>query len=260
MSDPRNLPKVYGEKEIGRILKRATELQHREPSAPPAGVTLAELEEIAMEAGIDPSFLRRAAMEVESGGTGGLWEKVVGDELIVVRETTLEGEMVESGFERIVETLHAHSTDHGQPSLLGRTLTWRAETANKTRTIQLTVSSRDGTTQIRMEENLSQTAGGLIGGLTGGLGLGMGLGVGLPIGLEVLGSALFAVAAPIGITAVSFIGARWIYRATVQKRKREIAALFDRVVLQAQDSIDEAARSIDDGDEPAMLAPGASDG
>jgi len=260
MSDPQNLPKVYGEKEIGRILKRATELQHREPSAPPAGMTLAELEEVAVEAGIDPSFLRRAALEMESGATGGLWEKVVGDELIVVREMTLDGEMADSGFERIVETVHANSPDHGQPSLLGRTLTWRAETANKTRTIQLTVSSRDGATQIRMEENLSQTAGGLIGGLTGGLGVGMGLGVGLPIGLEVLGSALFAFAAPLGITAISFIGARWIYRATVQKRRRELTALFDKVVLQAQASIDEATRSVGEADEPALLSPGAADG
>lgn len=256
MSDERNLPRVYGEKEIGRILKRATELQHREPSAPPAGVTLAELEEIAVEAGIDPAFLRRAALEVESGSTGGLWEKVVGDELILVRETTLEGEMADSGFERIVETVHAHSPDHGQPSLLGRTLTWRAETANKTRTIQLTVTSRDGSTTVRLEENLSQTAGGLIGGITGGFGGGFGLGLGLPIGIEVLGSTLFAVAAPIGITAVSYIAARWMYKAAVNKRRREMVKLFDVVVQQAQASIERERRRLDNDEGPALIEGG----
>lgn len=253
MSDSGSLPRVYGEKEIGRILKRATELQHREPSAAPAGVTLAELEEIAVEAGIDASFLRRAAMEVDSSGAGGFWPMVVGEELVIVRETTLEGEMVQSGFERIVETVNAHSPEHGQPSLLGRTLTWRAETANKTRTVQLTVTSRDGTTQIKLEENLIQTAGGLFGGLTGGAGLGFGLGVGLPIGLEVLGSTLFAVAAPVGIMTLSFIGARWIYRATVKKRKRAMAKVFDRVVQQAQASIDEATHKIEADAETPLL-------
>ena len=68
MTEPLPLPRVYGEKEIGQILKRATDLQHEEPSAPSAaGVTLAELEDIAAEAGIDPVYLRRAAMEVDSG-------------------------------------------------------------------------------------------------------------------------------------------------------------------------------------------------
>jgi len=36
MTDPTNLPRLYGEKEIGQILKRATELQHAEPPAPSA--------------------------------------------------------------------------------------------------------------------------------------------------------------------------------------------------------------------------------
>ena len=48
MIDSTNLPRVYGEKEIGLILKRATEIQQAEPSAAtPPGITLTELEEIA---------------------------------------------------------------------------------------------------------------------------------------------------------------------------------------------------------------------
>ncbi len=55
MADHPNLPRVYGDKEIGQILKKATELQAREPSAPSSsGLTLQELEEVAVEAGIDP--------------------------------------------------------------------------------------------------------------------------------------------------------------------------------------------------------------
>ena len=62
MTDRSNLPpslsRVYGDKEIGQILKRATELQGQEPSAPSSsGLTLQELEEVAVEAGIDPRFL-----------------------------------------------------------------------------------------------------------------------------------------------------------------------------------------------------------
>lgn len=67
MSEPTHLPRLYDEKEVTRLLKRATELQREEP--------------------------------VRAAGGGGL------------------------------------SLEHGQPSLLGRSLTWQGETANKTRSL-----------------------------------------------------------------------------------------------------------------------------
>jgi hypothetical protein len=60
----------YGDKEVGLILRRATEFQRQEPAsaAEGGGLTLAELEEIAAEAGIDPRHLRRAASELDESG------------------------------------------------------------------------------------------------------------------------------------------------------------------------------------------------
>jgi hypothetical protein len=239
MSDARDLARIYGEKEIGRILKRATELQHDEPSAPARGMTLAELEEIGAEAGIDPRYLRRAALELDTGNAdASIWTRVCGDELLLVRELTLEGELADDGFERIVEAIQTSSREHGQPSLLGRTLTWRAETSSKMRTIQIVVSSRDGQTQIRLEEDLTQTAMGWMAGLTAGGGIGLGMGVGMPIGIEVLGSAAFAIAFPLGTVAIAYIGARAVYRGIVKRRRSVVGALFDRVVEEARASID----------------------
>jgi len=245
MSDP-NLPaRVYGEKEIGRILQRATELQHDEPTAPPAGMTLAELEEIAVEAGIDPRLLRRAARELDTTRTdGSIWTKVVGDEVVLVRETTLTGELEEEGFERVVAAIQMSSRDHGQPSLLGRTLTWRSETPTKTRTMQVVVTSRDGATHVRLEENLTQTAVGWMAGMTAGAGVGVGLGVGLPIGIELLGSMAFAIAAPIGTAILSYIAARAIYRALVNSRRSALDRFFDVVVEEARAAISTAARTL----------------
>lgn len=252
MTDFEGTPRVYGDEEIGRILKRATELQHREPKAPPAGVTLAELEEIAAEAGIDPTYLRRAAMELEAGtAEPTIMTKLAGDDLVIVREITLSGELAEDGFERIVAAIQTSSREHGQPSLLGRTLTWRAETASNTRTIQIVVTSRDGRTHIRAEENLVQMASGLFGGVTAGAGIGLGIGVGLPIGIEVLGSALFATAAPIGAVALAYMASRSIYRRVVARRRRAVDDLFDRVVGEAQSAIRARAAS----DRPVAIEP-----
>jgi hypothetical protein len=245
MSDSTDLARVYGEKEIGRILKRATELQHAEPSAPAAGVTLAELEEIASEAGIDPTYLRRAALEMETAhGDSSIWTRLVGDELVLVREVTLEGEMADDGFERIVATIQGAARAHGHPSLLGRTLTWRAETAAKTRTMQIVVTSRDGRTQIRLEEDLTQTAVGWMAGLTAGAGVGVGMGVGLPIALEVVGSALLAVVFPLGTITVSYIAAREVYRSIVNRRRTVLGRLFDLVVEDARAAIAERAKEL----------------
>lgn len=254
MSDSSNLPRIYGEKDIGRILKRATELQHEEPSAPAAGVTLAELEEIAAEAGIDPTYLRQAALEVDSGvRDGSFWAKVVGDELMLVREMTLPGELPDAGFERLVAAIQTNSREHGHPSLLGRTLTWRAETPSKTRTVQIVVTSRDGETRIRLEENLTQTAAGWVAGMTAGAGAGFGLGLGLPIGIEVLGSVLFSIAAPLGAIGISFIASRAIYRAVVNHRRKAVNELFERTVAEAREAI-AAAQTLEDQSRPALGA------
>jgi hypothetical protein len=256
MNEPTPLPRRYGDKEIGRILKRATELQHATPTAPGTGVTLSELVEIAAEAGIDPAFLRRAAVEVDAGvDDPSMWGRVLGGELIITRETTLPGELPADGFEDIVGVLQGTTRLHGQPSMLGRTLTWRAETPSKTRTTQIVVTSRDDMTNIRLEENLGQLASGLFAGGTTGVGVGLGLGVGLPLALNVLGSTALAVAAPLGAVGLSFLGCRAIYRAITQKRRLANDELFERIVDAAQSSI--AAATLPSSRRPtASLPPG----
>lgn len=259
MTDSTNLPRVYGEKEIGLILKRATEIQQAEPSAAtPPGITLAELEEIAAEAGIDPTYLRRAALEIESGvHKHSFWTKLVGEELMLVREVTLSGELPDSGFEQIVGVIQSLSREHGQPSLLGRSLTWRAESASKGRTIQIVVTSRDGHTLVRLEENLTQLASGLFAGTTIGFGVGTGVGIGLPIGLNVLGSMLFAFAAPVGMIGISYVASRAIYRAIVRHRRRAIDELFSRTVAEVEASIASGGTARLDRAPPAALPPGS---
>ena len=249
---PPSSSRVYGDKEIGQILQRATELQGQEPSAPSSsGLTLQELEEVAVEAGIDPRFLQRAALELGmSPADSGFWAKVVGDELMLQRETTVPGELSEDGFERVASVIQIGTKEHGQPSLLGRSLTWRAETPSKTRTVQITVTSRDGKTHIRAEENLHQFAGGLFGGGVAGGGVGIGVGVGLPLGLG-LGSALLATAIPLGVVGLSYIGAREIYRRVTSKRRLAMGELFDKILAEVYACV--ADRAVESGTPSATL-------
>ena len=125
--------------------------------------------------------------------------------------------------------MQRNSPGHGQPSLLGRTLTWRSDTPNNTRSLQVTVNSRDGETRIRAEERLHGIAGGLFGGLMGGVGMGVGMPFGLIVGLEALGSVLFAVVAPLGVVGASYLGARLIFQSVARKRRRALEDLVDRL-------------------------------
>lgn len=253
MSEHPTPPRLYGEKEVDKILKRATELQRELPSrsAASGGLSLTELEEIAVEAGIDPARLRQAAMELESGALGPEgWAKLTGEQLTLVREAVIPGEIPDSGWERVVTVVQQTSREHGQPSLLGRTLTWQAETANKTRSILLVVSARDGETHIRIEERLHQFAGGLFGGILGGVGGGIGLGAGLPMGMA-LGSVLLAVLFPVGVLGLSYLGSKEIYRAVVKGRRKVVSQLMDRVSAEVTAAI--ASSSLQEADEPRQL-------
>lgn len=249
--DPMNLSRLYGEKEISLILKRATELQHDEPPMPSAdSMTLQELQDVAAEAGIDPAYLRRAALEVDAGtAEGSTWAKFAGEELVLVREITVPGELREDGFERIVAVIERGTSEHGQTSQLGRTLTWRYERALKHRTVQITVASRDGQTSVRLEENLKDLAGELFG--ASGVGGGMvGFAIGANVGIGLVG----ALSSAVGLLGLSYLGARQIYRAIVKRRRRVMGRLFESVLTEVNAClVDEALPS---GNSPPELTAG----
>ncbi len=232
--------RLFDEDEVTRILKRATELHRDEPLAPSGGggMSLEELEDIAREAGIDPRHLRRAAMEVGAGGDDEPgWTRFFGARPTLVLETEVPGEIDPDDFERVVGAIQRSASEHGQPGVLGRTLTWTAETSGKSRTLQITVSAQDGVTRVRLEERLHQLAGGIFGGGMAGVGGGVGFGVGLPVALEVFGSAAMAVAAPLGVLGLTWLGAREVFRQVVKRRRRAVARVMDAVLLEVRAAV-----------------------
>ncbi|HUP52051.1 MAG TPA: hypothetical protein VM198_06210 [Longimicrobiales bacterium] len=239
MTDPSPGQRRYTEQEIGRILKRATEIQVAEPSsAGAAGMTLRELEDIAAEAGIDPLDLRRAALELEGGGgERRFWSRLVGQPLELSLEAAVPGELGAVGFERIVPVIQQVARDHGQASLVGRTLTWQSEPGDATRSTMVVVTVRAGETRIRVEERLVGLAKQLFGGLVGGAGTGVGVGVGVGVGIGALGSALFATVFPLGAVGIAYIAAREAYRLRVGERRRLLGTLLEGIRTEVEASL-----------------------
>lgn len=250
-------PRLYDEKEMRRLLKRATELQQEEGATAPhsGGMSLAELEEIAAEAGIDPRHLRRAAGELSSGGgVPSGWEKVTGDQLTLVHETVVPGELSPDGFERVASAIQRAAGEQGQPSLMGRTLTWQAETPGKSRRMLVTVGVRNGETHIRAEERLHQLASGLFAGTTIGGGVGLGVGVGLPVAIEVVGSMLLAFAMPVAAVGLAYMTARQIFGVVVRRRRTALAHLVDAAAREVFDAV--ADHTLAEQDRPMELPRG----
>lgn len=251
MSDQAPKRRRYGEKEVGLILKRAAELQQNEPAsaAEGGGLTLSELEEIAAEAGIDPRYLRRAAADVDSGGSmlrAGKVSYFFGAPLIIELERTLSGEFPEEEFSLFVPDVQEAAGTHGQASALGKVFTWQSTTPQGERSLQVTVTSRDGKTRIRIEERLGNLAGQLFGGMVGGGGGGVGLGIGLGVGIGALQSAAFAIAWPISIIGGAYFLARSIYTSTARKRQRALRDLLDRLTERIEEVVSRQALPSDD--------------
>ena len=130
--------------------------------------------------------------------------------------------------------------EFGEASFLGRTLTWQAETSSKLRSILLVVAPRNGETHIRIEERLDQTAGLVFSCAVGGVGAGVGLGAGLPLAVA-FGSVLLGVPFFLGLSGLSYVGARRIYRALVGKRRKAIDEMMERIAAEATSAISSAS-------------------
>lgn len=220
-------PRRYGDREVARILERATELQRAEPSvADPSGLTLAELTEIAREAGIEPSILRRAAAELDVRTEEGSWKsRLAGAPWTLRLEREVAGELPPDRFDAVIPLIQQGTHGQGTASAVGRTLTWSSQADNNSTQQQVLVSSADGRTLIRWEERFTGAAIGLFAGLVGGGGVGIGIGAGTGIAAAA-GSAALGLAIPVAVIGGSYAAARAIFRAIVRRRERTARAVM----------------------------------
>ena len=225
MSTPRPVPRRYTDEEMRRILERATELQAETDT----GLTLAELEDVAREAGIDVGALRRAADELEGVPVAPARSRVaglMGAPLSLRLERAVPTEASPAALDALIPHLQAASDGDGSASRGGRALAWRARSAQNTIELVVLVSVRDGETLSRVEERYESMAALVYGVGLGGIGAGVGLGVGVGVGVAI-GSVAMAVAFPVACLGATLLGSRALYAATVNRRTAVLESLVD---------------------------------
>lgn len=219
----------YSEKEVSRLLRRAAELQRSSPTSPnPSGLSLRELEEIALEAGIDPAALRQAATELDvRHPAAGTAATLLGAPLKLVLERTLPFEAPESAFETLIPHIQIASTTPGQASQIGRTFTWQAQAREATLALQVIITVRRGETLIRIEESRGTFAGALYGGGLGGTaGIAM---AAAAITGKVAGSVLLATGVPALLVGGAYAAFRAIFAAKHRSRQRILSDLLEKM-------------------------------
>lgn len=220
-----------------------------------SGYDAALVKASAVDAGIDAKYVERAlhekaqlqrvsAAEVTAGASMQKKPNIFfGAPVKLEYESAFDGELSGDDFEEIAEEVRRSLGEMVNVSAVGRTLTINTSIAQgrqmgKVRALQLHLASRNGRTQVRIYEDLTNTATQWFGGLLPGLGLGFGALVG-GLTSNATHSPPIVVAAIATWVATIYFAARKIYGRSARTRDAQLRDILKRVVGRAQELIEE---------------------
>ena len=241
---PSGARRRYDRDEVDEIVKRATELEANNKTAPGV-MTIGGVEEIAGEVGVKPELVRQAAESLRRSTPTATrpanqpnpW--IAGPTRLTF-ERVVEGELPESEYETLVDEIRQVLQDAGQVSQFGRSFTWSAarpgSNSGVRRSLEITVSIRAGRTRVTVQESLANLIGGVFGGIGGGMGGGgMGPMLGVAAGALHLG-ALSVLIVPVWL-GITYATARYVYRRSTSKKAGELEELADRLASLVADLV-----------------------
>lgn len=190
----------YSEEEFAIIIRQASELHEGRAAGGTEGTTsglsLAEIQAIAREVGLDADKVARAAAALPTGG-GREGKGLLGGPVKYLYEAEVPGELAEGDMGRVLDTLRREVKHQGEAVDVLGALEWKS--VGWTNQVHVTIAPRDGKTAVRILADRSATAvlatlfpilGWLIAaGLTAGSLEAVGLPAATIMGVGVLGAA-----------------------------------------------------------------------
>lgn len=175
--------------------------------------------------------IERLRADPISGGEPSAIERAIGSRLVLRVEKTIEGELPEGERARIVEALRGLLGGLGRPVYIGRSLVLRGGGGRREcrPPIQVTITSRDGKTAIRILERRVPIAVGLFGGALGATSASIGPLIGLA---SLFKAALLAIPACIALLG---LGTRALFAELGRRRARELDAAAAHVARLAEE-------------------------
>ena len=229
MPDEHAPRKLFSEKEVGRILKRATELHEAEGPSDAMGLSLDEVRQIATEMGVDPRYVAEAVADLERDGGDEERFYWLGAPLSYEMERVVEGKVSEEQWVEMVEAMRRSYRLVGVSSKVGRMLEWTHN--RRSRQVQVRVISREGKTRIRLYSRYPKAAAVTFA---------------VPIALSYMVSSLFVTAMGrfdpsgftslvIGLMGAVFLVMRFVFGRMVDKKKhkaRHLLGQLEKIVAE----------------------------
>lgn len=193
-----NDDRVYSDREVALVLKRASELEgERSPGGSGGGLTLAQLEEIAREAGLDPDLVAEAALELDARRPERT-RSLLGPPPVNRAVETVPGHPGEDALRRLIEVVDQQVPEDGIVTEALGTVRWTGR--GKLRSTQVSVGPSGDRTRIQVTRRFREQIRPMlhlipgVWGLVGGMGVAAGLGFsgGLVAGVAAGGTLLGA--------------------------------------------------------------------
>ena len=139
--------KLYSEKEIGAILKRAAELSLEQPGTNASGLSIEELQHIGQEAGLDPDLILRAAADLQRDRPD-QEPNMFGGPVSYANEFVLEGEIDHATWEEMIAGIRGTFKEPGVVSTRENVFEWTSR--GETEKAQVTARVAAGRTTISL--------------------------------------------------------------------------------------------------------------
>jgi hypothetical protein len=139
--------RLFNEKEVSEILKRASSIRSGGDVVGSGGINLEELQQVASELGYDPAHIELAARQLgaappqSNGFLGGR----------VILDRTVEGEISAEDWLGMVAVIQRYQKDAGAVTQRGFNYDWVG--SEEGASLALTVNVRNGRSRIRLESN-----------------------------------------------------------------------------------------------------------
>jgi hypothetical protein len=153
MADHRRL---YTEREISAILKRAGEMQADQGISETYGLSLHDLQQIAAEVGLDARLVAAAAVELDGLGKSKREFQPFGAPTTLHVERVVQGEVSEDQWMAMTQEMSRAFGVIGTSGQVGRTLEW-THSSRKVQ-LQVAVTPHEGQTKIRITGDFRRMA------------------------------------------------------------------------------------------------------
>lgn len=214
----------FDDDEVAAILREATAPEDAERSRDGGlltshadGFTLAELREIAAEAGIDPGRVERAARSLISRPSQSPFRIFVGTDSRVRVRSDFEGVVDDRTFSEALQQIRSSVSLHGASNALPGGIQWTAQDEWGTRSVS--ISTTHSGTSLEVEGDFDNAARGAAAGAAVAAGVGVVGTVAAVASLGPVGWALAPVAA-VGAMGIPRLLAGWYVRREGVKLRR----------------------------------------